>query len=260
MSDLVLDRPLRPLLELVEVRHTPPGQPLAPRLLGVTCGIDNRSITSVVGLAGAGRHALTRLITGLTLPDAGAIRLAGLRIDRLGPAARLELGINASRRQRPLHPGTVAQLLADARASLARRWWHQAFGRAVTPADRQDIAAILDFLEITPLADRTVAGLGGLEARLADLARCLAQRPRVLVLEHPLAGLVPEDRAALARCLERLREAELALVVVDDDLATLSSLADRCIVLHHGRLIADAPPPAIGRMPHVFRAITGSAL
>lgn len=259
MSDLVLDQPLRPLLELVGVRHAALEGAAGG---GLTCGFDARSIAALIGITGAGREALGRLITGRALPAAGAIRFGGLRIDRLGEAARVGLGIAGAWRRRPLGPGSVAEWLADARAVVGHGWWRQAFAVAIGPSaeERRSIAAILAFLEIEHLATRPAAGLAGVEARLVDLARCLAQRPRLLLLEHPLAGLGAEDRALIVRCLERLRDAELALIVIDDDLATLSGLADRCLVLHHGRLIGDGTPAAIGRMPHVFRALTGSDL
>lgn len=259
MSDLVLDLPLRPLLELVEVREENGGQAAAP---AISCSFDSRSIATLVGLSGAGREVLGRLITGQTLPASGVIRFSGRRIERLGPAVRLALGIASTKRRQPFYPGSLTALLADARAVVVPAGWRQtlAIGSAPSSASAEDIADILAFLEIEHLAQRPVASLGGLDARLADLARCLAQRPRLILLEHPLAGLAADDKAVVVACLERLRGAELALIVIDDDLATLSGLADRCVVLHHGRLIADAAPDAIGGMPHVFRAITGSEL
>ena len=267
MSELVLDQPIRPLLELIDVTlETAPesdpdnvvGLPLGP----LTCGFDAASITGLIGIAGAGRAALSDLITGEALPSDGVIRMGGLRIDRLGPAARTRLGILAMRRRRLVPAGSLGQMLATARAMASRSWWRLAFGLGCGPraSDREDIVAILDFLGLAHMVDRPVAGLAGLEARLAELGRCLVQRPRLLVLQQPLAGLASGDRTALARLLARLRRANVTLVVIDDDLATLGRLADRCLVLHEGRLIADATPAAIGAAPHVFRALTGAEL
>jgi ABC-type branched-subunit amino acid transport system ATPase component len=267
MSELVLDQPLRPLLELIEVTlDTSPdsnpdnvvGLPLGP----LTCGFDAASITGLIGIAGAGRAALVDLITGVALPASGVIRIGGLRIDRRGPAERTRLGVLAMRRQRLVPADTLAGMLATARSMASHPWWRLAFGLAAGPSstDREDVAAILTFLGLTDAADRPVAGLAGLQARLAELARCLVQRPRLLVLEQPLAGLAADDRTTMARLLARLRRANVTLIVVDDDLATLGRLADRCLVLHRGRLIADATPSAIGAASHVFQALTGSTL
>jgi branched-chain amino acid transport system ATP-binding protein len=269
MSELVLDQPLRPLLELVDVRLDAPsdgsldpdnalGLPLGP----LTCGFDAASITGVIGIAGAGRAALRDLITGAVAPNAGVMRMGGLRIDRLGAAARARLGILVMHTGRLVPADTLGGMLTTARTMVTRSWWRLAFGLAVAPSatDREDIAAILDFLGLTEQAQRPVASLTGLQARLGELARCLVQRPRLLILDRPLAGLDAEDRNALAQLLVRLRRASVTLVVIDDDLATLAKLADRCIVLHQGRLIADATPVAIGSAAHVFEALTGSSL
>ncbi len=267
MSELVLDQPLRPLLELVDVGlDLPPdgdpdnvvGLPLGP----LTCGFDAASITGLIGISGAGRRALCDLITGAALPTEGVIRMGGLRIDRLGPVARTRLGILAMRRRRLVPPGTLRSMLTAARVMVTRSWWRLAFGLGCAPSatDRDDIQAILEFLGLAELADRPVAGLAGLQARLGELGRFLVQRPRLLLLEQPLAGLVAEERTTMARLLVRLRRANVTLVVVDDDLATLGRLADRCLVLHQGRLIADATPAAIGAAPRVYRALTGSDL
>jgi ABC-type branched-subunit amino acid transport system ATPase component len=264
-TDLVLDQPLRPLMELVEVSLV--GRATAP-LDRLGCGFDATSITGVIGLDGdeterpTGRAALRDLVTGHALPSSGTLRFGGLRIDQLGPTDRVRLGILAMRRHRLLPAGSVREMLFAARLLVSRPARRLALqsGARPTEEDSRDIAAILDFVEIDGLADRPVASLGGLEARLAELARCLAQRPRLLLLEHPFARLAPDDRAHFARLLTRLRKAALALVVIDDDLATLGRIADRCLVLDRGRLIADATPAAIGASTVVYRLLTGSAL
>lgn len=281
MSDLVLDQPVRPLMELVEVSlATSRGGAVG----GLSCGFDTASITGVIGIddapgssagpqsgpdsdpesrdASGGRRALRDLVTGHALPSTGTLRFGGLRIDRLGPPARVRLGIQAMRRRRLLVTGTVREMLIAARLIVARPAWRLTLGLAAKPTatDVEDIAAILDFLDIDGLAARPVASLGGLEARLAELARCLAQRPRLLLLEQPLAGLGPDDRTHLALLLARLRKAALTMVVIEDDLATMGRLADRCLVLDRGRLIADATPAAIGAAGHVYRLLTGSTL
>lgn len=270
MSDLVLDQPLRPLLELVDVTLESRRGRVIDRL---TCGFDTASITGVIGLdseadgasggrIGGGRSGLRDLVTGHASPTAGTLRFGGLRIDRLGPTARVRLGILAMRRQRLLTPGTVREMLVAARVMVARPGWRLTLGIGAAPtlSDAEDIAAILEFLRIDGLADRPLPSLGGLDARLAELARCLAQRPRLLLLQQPLAGLGPDDRIRLAELLARLRKAALTMVVIEDDLATLGRLADRCLVLDRGRLIADATPAAIGSAAHVYRLLTGSTL
>lgn len=263
MSDLLLDQPLRPLLELVDVTLESRGSRVIDHL---TCGFDTASITGVIGIDGAGdggsREALRDLVTGHALPSSGVLRFGGLRVDRLGATARVRLGILAMRRQRLLPAGTVREMLATSRVMIAKPMARLTFdlGAGPTAEDTEDIAAILDFLDIDRLADRPVSSLGGLEARLAELARCLAQRPRLLLLDRPLEGLGPDERTRLAQLFARLRKAALTMVVIEDDLATLGRLADRCLALDRGRLIADAAPAAIGASARVYRLLTGAEL
>jgi branched-chain amino acid transport system ATP-binding protein len=262
MSDLVLDQPLRPLLELVDLARDRGGAAGAPPLGPLTCALDNASISGLIGLGGAGRSALLALLTGQLTPTAGSLRFDGLRIDHMDPTVRARLGIIAMNRDRLVPSGTLLDMLVLARAAIARPPWRLLFGLGTGPGpnDREDLDAILNFLDIGHLAARPVASLGGLEARLGELARCLVQRPRLLLLDRPLGGLDADDRTTLARCLGRLRKAELTLVIVEDDLATLGRIADRCLVLHRGRLVADATPAVIGASSPVFRLLTGSAL
>jgi len=264
-TDLVLDQPLRPLMELVAVSLVVRGTVAIDR---VGCGFDATSITGVIGLdpddneRPTGRAALRDLVTGHALPNSGTLRFGGLRIDRLGPSARVRLGILAMRRRQLLTTGSVRDMLLAARLLVSRPTLRLVLdsGARSSEEDARDIDAILDFVEIDGLAERPVASLGGLEARLAELARCLAQRPRLLLLEHPFARLGAADREQLARLLVRLRKAALAIVVIDDDLATLGRVADRCLVFDRGRLIADATPAAIGASSRVYRLLTGSEL
>ena len=264
MSDLVLDHPLRPLLELIDVRldrqagKGPAGHPLGP----LSCGFDEATITGLIGLSGAGREAMLELIAGHVAPAAGSLRFGGLRIDASRRAPGCGSASASCAGSGWCQAARLRTMLALARAVVARPAWRLVLDIATGPnaSDREDIAAILDFLDISHLAERPVASLGGLEARLGELARCLIQRPRLLLLERPLAGLAAEDRTTLARCLARLRRADLTLVVMEDDLATLGRLADRCLVLERGQLVADAPPAVIGSSSRVFHLLTGSTL
>jgi branched-chain amino acid transport system ATP-binding protein len=258
MSDLALDQPLHPLLELVGVAvHRPGLPPLEP----LTCAFDAARTTLVVGIEGSGRATLCDLLAGRLLPDRGVMRLDGQRIDRLTAAARVRLGIVTCGPERLVQHGSVRAMMLTARLAVTRPVWSLAFGLGrPSRQDREDIEELLGFVGLDHLAARGVPTLGGLEARLADLARCLAMRPRVLVVGHGLAGLEAPDRKAFAALLQRVAAAGPAIVAIDDDLATLGAYADLCLVLHRGRLLANATPRAIGEDSRVFEALTGAEL
>lgn len=258
MSDLVLDQPLHPLLELVGVGVRRPGR---PPLEPLTCAFDAARTTLVVGVEGSGRTTLCDLLAGQLRPDRGVMRLDGRRIDQLSESARVRLGIVTCGPVRLVQHDSVRAMMLTARLAVTRPVWSFAFGLGrPSRQDREDIAELLGFVGLDRLAERGVATLIGLEARLADLARCLAMRPRVLVVEHGLAGLETVDRKTFAALLQRIAAAGPAVIAIDDDLATLGPFADLCLVLRQGRLLATATPRAIGEDSRVFEALTGARL
>lgn len=258
MTELVLDQPLHPLLELVGIAARPPGRaPLEP----LTCAFDAARTTLVIGIEGSGRATLGALLSGQLMPERGVMRLDGRRVDGLSPAARLRLGIVPCGPERLVQQGSLRAMMLTARLAVTRPVWSLAFGLGrPSRQDREDVEELLGFAGLDLLAERGVATLGGLEARLAELARCLAMRPRVLIVEHALAGLGGPDRKAVAALLQRIAAAGPAVIAVDDDLATLGSFAHACLVLHRGRLLATATPRAIGEDSRVFAALTGAEL
>ncbi|MEZ5861237.1 MAG: hypothetical protein R3D28_20035 [Geminicoccaceae bacterium] len=157
--------------------------------------------------------------------------------------------------------GSVRAMMLTARLTVTRPTWSLAFGLGrPSRQDREDVEELLGFVGLDHLAERAVTTLGGLEARLADLARCLAMRPRVLIVEHGLAGLEAPDRQTVAALLQRVAAAGPAVVAIDDDLATLGAHANLCLVLHRGRLLATSTPRVIGEDSRVFEALTGAEL
>ncbi len=258
MSELVLDQPLQPLLELVGIGvHQPGRPPLEP----LTCAFDAARTTLVIGIEGSGRATLCDLITGQLRPERGVMRLDGRRVERLGAAVRMRLGIVACGPERLVQHTSLRAMMLTARLAVTRPVWSLAFGLGrPSRQDREDVEELLGFIGLEHLAERGVATLGGFEARLAELARCLAMRPRVLVVEHALAGLEAADRKALASLLQRVAAAGPAVVAIDDDLATLGPYAHVCLVLHRGRPLATATPQVIGEDSRVFEALTGAQL
>ncbi len=258
MSDLVLDQPLHPLLELVGIAVRPADRsPLEP----LTCAFDRARTTLVIGIEGSGRATLGDLLTGQLVPERGVMRLDGQRVDHLPPAARLRLGIVACGPARLAVSGTLRETMLTARLAVTRPVWSLAFGLArPVRQDREDVEELLGFVGLEGLAERNVATLGGIEARLADLARCLAMRPRVLIVEHGLSGLGGADRRTVAALMQRVAAAGPAVIAIDDDLATLGSFAHACTVLHRGRLLATGTPRSVGEDSRVFEALTGAAL
>jgi ABC-type nitrate/sulfonate/bicarbonate transport system ATPase subunit len=185
----------------------------------VDLAIDPGEVVAVLGPNGAGKSTLLEALGGVTAPAAGTVQRAG-RV--------------ATARQSP----DLARRTAQANVELALAWW------GVARAERPERArAALAALHAEHLADRPAPSLSGGERRRVHLARAVALRPDVLLLDEPFAGLDPATRADLLDDVtSALRSSARAVVVVVHDRAEAWALADRLIVLLDGRLAAQGPP------------------
>jgi energy-coupling factor transport system ATP-binding protein len=212
-----------PVVQLCDVGHVyDAGTPWAHRALtGVDVEILRGERLLVVGANGSGKSTLASVLAGLITPTEGSALLDGVPVaDRVG---QVGLAFQHAR----------LQVLGDSvRADV----------RSAARVDDGAADAALRVVGLDPFeyGDRRVDELSGGQLRRAALAGLLARRPRVLVLDEPLAGLDLSGRASLLQVLDRLASEGLALVVISHDLAAVGALADRTILLDSGRVV----PPA----------------
>jgi branched-chain amino acid transport system ATP-binding protein len=131
----------------------------------------------------------------------------------------------------------------------------------VRPHRAVDTAAAdeaIDRLDLGAVADRRPVELSLGERKLVAVARALAQRPRVLLLDEPAAGLDPAESLALGRRLRALLDLDLAILLVDHDMGLVLSVCDEVVVLDFGRQLASGPPSAIRADPRVVEAYLGA--
>jgi branched-chain amino acid transport system ATP-binding protein len=214
-------------------------------------------IHALIGPNGAGKTSFLAQLAGDVRTDGGRILFEGQDITAEPANRRAHLGIARSYQ--------IARLFEDmsvganvALAVQACSPWARSLGR---PAARRPelTETALALLERVGLADRARARAGALahgERRKLELAMALAARPRLLLLDEPLAGMGTEESQATVALLDRLR-AECAILLVEHDVAAVFSLSDRISVLVHGRLIASGPPAAIRADAEVRRAYLG---
>ncbi|MFN8161563.1 MAG: ABC transporter ATP-binding protein [Solirubrobacterales bacterium] len=189
---------------------------------GVDLEIRRGEVVALLGPNGAGKSTLLRGLAGLEPLEAGSVRIGG----------RL-----ASAHQTPaLARRTVAQNI-----ELALAWWGVPRGRRSARC-----AEAMAELGVSDLADRQAQALSGGESRRVHLARALAVRPDVLLLDEPFAGLDPSSRADLLYdAATALRDERRATLVVVHDRAEAWALADRVLVMLAGRIVAGGPPSEV---------------
>jgi ABC-type sulfate/molybdate transport systems ATPase subunit len=188
--------------------------------------LNGGELVALLGPNGAGKSTLLDALSGALPPSAGSI-------ERHGSVAVALQSAEMARRS----------VLANLTAALG--WW------GVPRRQRTELAReALEAIGAGHLANRPATALSGGERRRIHLARVLAVRPDVLLLDEPFAGLDPEVRAALLKDAERaLRSPERATLVVVHDRAEAWALADRLLILIEGRIVADGPPATLLSAP-----------
>jgi ABC-type branched-subunit amino acid transport system ATPase component len=229
---------------------------LTVRFGGVT-PLDGMSVTfpsgtcGLIGPNGAGKTTFFNVLSGFVTPAAGAVRAFGEDLLGMANYRRARWGL---RRTFQTEQSIEALSVYDNVALV-----HEQSAAQRRATRRQDIMEALEFVGLEVPAREPVAGLGGRERRLVEVARAVVGRPRVVLLDEPAAGLPDEETQHLARVIRRIPEQLGALVIlVDHDMSLVSGCCEVTAVLDFGRLIASGPTAEVLRDEHVIRAYLGT--
>jgi branched-chain amino acid transport system ATP-binding protein len=236
-------------------------------LASVDLRVEAGSITGIIGPNGAGKTSLLNCVSGFYRPDRGRVLLDGQEVTRLSADRRAGLGIARTFQNVSLFEGMTvldnvklgahARLRSDLLSSMLRLPWAV---REELRLREEVEREVFDFLEMEHLRRRTVGSLSyGLQKRV-DLARALAMRPRVLLLDEPVAGMNEEEIEDMARfILDVQEERGVTVVLIEHDMGVVMDLCDRVVALSFGEKIAEGTPDEIQRDPEVVRAYLGEA-
>jgi branched-chain amino acid transport system ATP-binding protein/branched-chain amino acid transport system permease protein len=249
---------------------------------GVSFSAAPGKVTSVIGPNGAGKTTVLNMIGGFYRPDAGSIALAHV------PAKAcpgLDPGWPPVGRQEHASQNSPTELAGApawkvARAGIARTYQTtKLFGTMsvhdnvlialrrgrlggmlasfATERDRAIAAALLAFVGYRGAADAPAGDLAHVDRRLVEIARALAMRPRVLLLDEPAAGLMRADKEALSLLLRRIADLGIAVILVEHDMALVMGISDHVVVLDAGTPIAAGAPGDVRRDGKVIAAYLG---
>ncbi len=205
-------------------------------------------ILGLIGPNGAGKTSLFNVISGEVGPDRGEVLLDGTAISGRGPVACARAGVAR----------TFQVVRSFDGMTVLENVMVGAFARGARP--REAMRAAQDMLDFAGLAARTDAPAHQLtppEKRRLEIARALATRPRLLLLDEMLTGLTPTEAAAGVGLVRAVRDQGITVVMVEHVMEVVLPLVDRAVVLNVGRVLMQGSPVEVVRHPDVIRAYLG---
>jgi branched-chain amino acid transport system ATP-binding protein len=210
--------------------------------------VESGMILGLIGPNGAGKSTLFNCLTGDVSPTSGEVFLDGRDVTRLPPEERARLGLARTFQV----PQTFEQMTVLENVMIG------AFLRtADTGVARGRAREVIEDVGLGPLAEAPARSLGTPGRKRLEIARALATRPKVLLLDEAMAGLMPADIQRAIALIRKIHAAGITIVIVEHIIEVIISLAKRVIVLHQGRAIAQGTPAEITRNPAVIEAYLG---
>jgi branched-chain amino acid transport system ATP-binding protein len=217
----------------------------------VSAHVVEGEILGLIGPNGAGKTTLFNLISGLYRPEQGRILFQGHEITAAEPHHRCRQGIARTfQLVRPFGSMTVLQNVAVGRVygreAVGCRWRAEAEARE-----------ILDLVGLAPRAGDLAHSLTLVNRKRLELARALATRPKLLLLDELMAGLNPSEVLGAMELIRRIRATGVTILMVEHLVKSVFDISDRVMVMHAGEKIAEGPPETVANDRHVIDAYLG---
>ncbi len=221
-------------------------------------------VKGIIGPNGAGKTTLFNLVAGAFPPHSGSIHFEGAPLHRLAPHRVAERGISRTFQATHLFPRmtVLENVMVGMHARSRNGFLAGLAGPLATGREearvREASREVLELLGLGPLAERNALDLPFGRQRVAEIARALAARPRLLLLDEPACGLNPRETEEMAELISGIRSRGTTVLVVEHDMSLVMGICDEVIVLSSGRMIAEGTPREIQANPEVISVYLGA--
>ncbi len=206
-------------------------------------------VVGLLGPNGAGKTTCFYMIVGLVSADAGKIELDGRDITGEPMYKRAQLGVGYLPQEpsvfRKLTVADNIRLVLELRKDLD------------TAGAERELASLLEELQVTHVADQLGASLSGGERRRCEIARALAAKPRLMLLDEPFAGVDPISVGEIQRIVKHLKDRGIGVLITDHNVRETLGICDRAYILNEGSVLAQGAPDALLANPDVRRVYLG---
>jgi ABC-type branched-subunit amino acid transport system ATPase component len=222
---------------------------------GATLGVENGTITALIGPNGSGKTTLFNIITGYLKADAGGVEFEGLDVTGSDPGKLYRQGLSRTFQQARVFP----QLTVQENLVVAGGYgWRKLFTNRVGRQDRERAAALLEEFRLADISEMLASELSYGQRKLLEFAAVLMSSPRLVLLDEPTAGVNPVLIETMERHIRERNAAGITFLIVEHDMTFVMRLCDPVIVLDAGRPIFAGEPSVVQKNALVLDAYLGA--